>query len=125
MSDKKKNLDGKSSEMTFSEVDGRATVTTTVTTPEPTLRVLETKRRSPDKDHTQVLTPEEEKVVRMRFGRSLQEHEVLEFAPGATMETRLKLALIESSLLEAFEAHAFDPDPRTGAPRSVIADAIE
>ena len=67
----------------------------------------------------------EEKIVRMRYGKSLNGQEALEFATGASLETRLKLALIESSLLEAFEASALDPDPKTGSPRSVLADALD
>lgn len=72
-----------------------------------------------------LLTPLEEKVIRMLHGRSLAGHEALEFAPNASMETRLKLALIEANLLEAFEADALDTDPASGAPRSVIADELE
>lgn len=68
------------------------------------------------------LSPEEEKVIRMLYGKSLKGQEALEFATGASMETSLKLALIEASLLEAFEAGALEPDPQTGAPRSVLTD---
>lgn len=71
------------------------------------------------------LSPLEEKVVRMRYGKSLKGQEALDFAPGASLETRLKLALIEASLLEAFEADALEPDPITGSPRSVLADSID
>ncbi len=71
------------------------------------------------------LSPEEEKVIRMLYGRSLKGPEALEFAPGASLETRLKLALIEASLLDAFEAGALEPDPQTGSPRSVFADKFE
>ena len=71
------------------------------------------------------LTAEEEKVIRMLHGRSLAGHEALEFAPGATMETRMRLALIEANLLDAFEAAPVEMDPDTGAPRSVIADELE
>ena len=71
------------------------------------------------------LTPLEEKVIRMRYGKSLKGQEALEFAAGASLETRLKLALIESHLLEAFQADALDPDPKTGNPRTVLADAMD
>lgn len=71
------------------------------------------------------LTPEEEKVVRMLYGKSLGGQEALEFAPGANMETRLKLAMIEAHLLNLFEAGALEPDPDTGKPRSVLADRLD
>jgi hypothetical protein len=74
---------------------------------------------------TPALSPEEEKVIRMLYGKSLKGHEALEFAPGASLETRLQLALIEASLLEAFQAGALDPDPQTGAPRSVLTDKLD
>ena len=61
----------------------------------------------------------------MRYGKSLNGQEALEFGTGASMETRHKLALIESSLLEAFDASPLDPDPKTGSPRSVLADAFD
>ena len=136
MSNQKNNSEANASEKKtlVADSDGRSGVTTvtTVTTEEHSETAhhnLEAKQTTESKRESSsekvLLTPEEEKVVRMRYGQSLQEHEALEFAANATMETRLKLALIESSLLKAFEAQAFDPDPQTGAPRSVIADAIE
>lgn len=99
--------------------DGLATTTTTV---EEQVETTEEVHNPPDPRH---LTSLEEKVIRMLHGRSLAGHEALEFAPGASMETRLKLALIEANLLEAFEADALDTDPASGAPRSVIADELE
>jgi hypothetical protein len=71
------------------------------------------------------LTPEEDKVIRMLYGKSLGGQEALEFAPGADMETRLKLAMIEAHLLNLFEAGALEPDPDTGKPRSVLADRLD
>lgn len=71
------------------------------------------------------LTPEEEKVIRMLYGKSLAGQEALEFASDANMETRLKLAMIEAHLLNLFEAGALEPDPATGKPRSVLADRLD
>jgi hypothetical protein len=91
--------------------------TVTVTESE---EITETTPEEPIKEAA--LSPEEEKVIRMLYGKSLKGQEALEFGVGASMETREKLALIEASLLEAFEAGALEPDPRTGAPRSVLTD---
>ena len=100
-------------------LEASSTATTTVE------RVEETTIESRENSENGALSPLEEKVVRMRYGKSLKGQEALEFAPGASLETRLKLALIESSLLDAFEANALEPDPITGSPRSVLADALE
>lgn len=91
---------------------------TTTTVEEPAVETLPA-------DKTSVLTPEEEKVIRMLHGKGLKGHEVLEFAPGASMETKLRLALIEANLLEAFDAEPLEIDPDNGSPRSVIADELE
>jgi len=91
---------------------------TTTTVEEPAVQTLPGLQ-------TSVLTPEEEKVIRMLHGKGLQGHEVLEFAPGASMETKLRLALIEANLLEAFEAEPVEIDPENGSARSVIADELE
>lgn len=119
MSDKNKKADGVTTDKSADK--GRST---TVTTVQPQDEVKATPVGDGAPDSTQ-LTPEEEKVIRMRYGRSLKNKEALEFAPGATEETRLKLALIEASLLEAFEAEAVRTDPDTGMPLSVIADHID
>ncbi len=76
-------------------------------------------------DNGSTLTAEEEKVIRMLHGKSLRGQEALDFAEGATMETKLKLALIEANLLDAFQAGALDPDPDTGSPRSVLTDKFD
>lgn len=98
------------------DLDPKETGTSTVTT---TVEEVETE------DFEIGLSPEEEKIIRMRHGRSLEGHEALEFAGGASEETRLKLALMEANLLDAFEASALDPDPQSGVPRSVIADKMD
>ncbi len=95
-----------------------ASETTTITVEESDAVVVD------PRDDAQ-LTPEEEKVVRMLYGKSLGGQEALEFAPGADMETRLKLAMIEAHLLSLFEAGALEPDPDTGKPRSVLADRLD
>lgn len=49
------------------------------------------------------LSPEEEKVLRMAHGLTEADSHTLSFALGADHETRLKLALMEKELLEAFQ----------------------
>ena len=49
-----------------------------------------------------VLTPEEERVLRMRHGLTEGTDHLLAFAPGASQETKLKLAMMEKNLIEAF-----------------------
>jgi hypothetical protein len=71
------------------------------------------------------LSPEEEKVIRMLYGKSLDGQEALKFAPGASADAVLKLAMIERYLLDLFEADALEPDPSTGNPRSVLASRLD
>ncbi len=112
----------KSNTLQTEEAASTATSTVTTTIERPSQAATEAQDAASAEP---TLTPLEEKVIRMRYGRSLKGQEALEFAPGASMETRLKLALIESRLLEAFTADALDPDPDTGSPRSVLADSID
>lgn len=51
----------------------------------------------------EVLTPEEEKVVRARHGLAEDGDHELEFALGASEEAEAKLANLESFLVEAFQ----------------------
>ncbi len=99
---------------------GTATVTTTVQPPQTSVGNV----TNPQESSEQTLSEEEEKVIRMLYGKSLQGNEALDFAPFATQETRLRLALIEANLLKAFEAGALEPDPESGAPRSVLVDKL-
>ncbi len=101
--DEKKNL----------STPGQPNVTTVTT------ETVEPRKFDPAVD----LTPEEEKVVRMLHGKSLDGRESLEFASGSE-ETKLKLAMIEAHLIDMFQADALEADPSTGAPRSVLADKI-
>ncbi len=48
------------------------------------------------------LTPEEERVLRMRHGLTEGPEHMLSFAVGANEETMLKLAMMEKNLIEAF-----------------------
>lgn len=50
-----------------------------------------------------VLTPEEEKVLRMRNGLSEPDDHALSFALGASEETKARLALMEKYLIELFQ----------------------
>ena len=49
------------------------------------------------------LTPEEEKVIRMRHGLSEDGSHRLKFALGADEESRAKLALMEKNLIDTFD----------------------
>lgn len=49
------------------------------------------------------LSPIEEKALRMLHGLSEEDHHELSFALGANEETRLKLAMMEKHLLDAFQ----------------------
>lgn len=79
MTDEKKNL--------------RSTGTTTVT---------EESRR--DREDMNVLTPEEEKVVRMRHGLAEEGDHELKFGLGANEEVLAKLANLEKFLVTKFTA---------------------
>ncbi len=50
----------------------------------------------PNKTGLQTLTPEEEKVIRMRYGLGEPDETWLEFGVGANHETMLNLALVET-----------------------------
>lgn len=50
-----------------------------------------------------VLTTEEERVVRARHGLSEEDDHELKFALGASEEAKAKMAKLESFLLEAFQ----------------------
>lgn len=57
-------------------------------------------------EHTQTLdelSPMEEKALRMLHGLSEDDDHQLKFALGANEETRLKLAMMEKHLLDAFQ----------------------
>lgn len=49
------------------------------------------------------IAPEEEKVLRMLHGLTEEDDHELKFALGANEETRLKLAMMEKHLLDAFQ----------------------
>ena len=49
------------------------------------------------------LTPEEEKALRMAHGLTERDDHILSFALGADQDTRLKLAMMEKQLIEAFK----------------------
>lgn len=67
-------------------------------------RTATTTETDRDEESTEdVLTPQEEKVVRARHGLAEEGDHELEFALGADEETRAKLANLEKFLVEAFE----------------------
>ena len=78
---------------------GTTTVTTTTETREATA--------TPDFD---VLTPEEEKVLRMLHGLSEENTHLLKFALGADEEVRLRLAMMEKYLVELFAGEQLDEE---------------
>ncbi len=119
--DKSRKADKKNTDAAESVDSTTSTGTATLERTEASAEQLQ----SVDEGGSAGLTALEEKVLRMRYGRSLKSQEALEFAVDASLETRLKLALIEASLLEAFEAEALEPDPSTGLPRSVLADSFD
>jgi hypothetical protein len=51
----------------------------------------------------EALTPEEEKVLRMRHGLSEDDNHSLKFALGANEEAQAKLAMMEKNLVDAFQ----------------------
>ena len=55
-----------------------------------------------------VLTPEEEKVLRMLHGLSENDTHELKFALGADSELRARLAMLEHYLLELFSGDQLD-----------------
>ncbi|RAL22154.1 hypothetical protein DL240_09875 [Lujinxingia litoralis] len=57
--------------------------------------------RSKSDTRLDVLSPQEEKVLRMLHGLSEEDSHELKFALGADEETRLKLAMMERDLHEA------------------------
>lgn len=59
-----------------------------------------------ERDDLAILTPEEEKVLRMAHGLTEDDDHALSFAVGASEETCLKLALIEKELMMAFQKAA-------------------
>lgn len=56
---------------------------------------LDSESRSGD-TNLSTLTPEEEKVIRMRHGLSEDDSRVLEFAVGASQDAKMRLALMEA-----------------------------
>lgn len=62
-----------------------------------------TETETGEKGDEEVLTPEEEKVVRARHGLAEDGDHELEFALGASEEAEEKLANLESFLLETFQ----------------------
>lgn len=52
---------------------------------------------SPDKAGILTLTPEEEKVIRMRYGLSESDDAWLSFGVGASADTMLNLAMVEAN----------------------------
>ena len=85
----------------MSSHDNKRQTSTSVTTTTAT----ETVRQGHDLG---VLTPEEEKVLRMLHGLSEEDTHELKFALGADKELRARLALLESYLLDLFSADQLD-----------------
>lgn len=80
----------------------RQTTTTTTTSTET--------RRESDGQGSNVLTPQEEKVVRMLHGMSEPGEHELKFALGASADVKLKLAMMEHELQELFSPDGGDDD---------------
>lgn len=85
----------------MSSHDNERRTTTTVTTTTETETVREERGLG-------VLTPEEEKVLRMLRGLSEDNSHELKFALGADEEVRLRLALLERYLIELFDGDRLD-----------------
>ena len=74
------------------------------------------------------LLPEEEKALRMLHGLSEDGDRALSFAVGADHETKLKLAMIEQELIQAFSRTAgplLDLEDRHLEAKSKIIDALK
>lgn len=80
----------------------RLSTTTTVTTTETQQETV-----APGFD---VLTTEEEKVLRMLHGLSEDDKHRLKFALGADEELQLRLAMMEKYLVELFQGEKLDED---------------
>lgn len=63
-----------------------------------------------EEQDNEVLTPLEEKVVRMLRGLSEDGQHELKFALGADEDARLRLAMMEKYLIELFRADRLDQD---------------
>ena len=86
--------------------------TTTETAPQGTEESLE------------ALTPREEKVLRMRHGMSEDDSRSLQFALGADEETQIKLAMIESHLMECIASTSEADDDRP-SPAELISSWLD
>ncbi len=73
----------------------RTSTTTTTTTERAT---------TPGGQSLDILSPQEEKVLRMHHGLSEGDDHVLKFGVGANEDTRVKLAMIEQFLIESMKA---------------------
>lgn len=73
----------------------QTTITTTTTTEREAM---------PGGQSLDILSPQEEKVLRMHHGLSEGDDHVLKFGVGASEETRVKLAMIEQFLIESMKA---------------------
>lgn len=82
--------------MSDHKTHGRSQTATTTTTTTTTERATDMMPGSLD-----ILTPQEEKALRMLHGLTEGDDHVLKFAVGASEETTQRLALIEKRLMDA------------------------
>ena len=85
----------------------KITRTTTTVAPE----------RKPEATPYELLEPVEEKVIRMRYGLSENDEKALEYAVGASEDTRLRVSLMEAGNIAELDG---DVPVAEGADKAVL-----
>lgn len=73
--------------------------------------------RKPEVTPYELLEPVEEKVIRMRYGLSENDEKALEYAVGASEDTRLRVSLMEAGNIAELDG---DVPVAAGADKAVL-----
>ncbi len=79
-------------------------------------------QRAPESSPYELLEPLEEKVLRMRYGLSEEDDKMLEYAVGASEDTRNRVTLMEAGNIAELEGNV---PVAEGASREALNEAVQ
>ena len=91
-----------------------STITRTTTTVAPA--------RKPEASPYELLEPAEEKAIRMHYGLSENDDKILDYAVGASEETRLRVSLMEAGNVSDLNASV---PVAKGADRTILREFVK
>ena len=78
--------------------------------------------RQPDASPYDLLTPQEEKVIRMHYGLSENDEKGLEYSVGASEDTRMRVSLMEAGNISVLDSEV---PVAQGADRRVLNEFVK